>query len=138
MFDKKIIIFGLVGTVGFIVDAFLLTFLTINLDFTLFSARLVSFTSATFVTWVLNKSFTFPQRKKVNSSERNKRYFFYLFVQTIGALLNFLVFFTLIKFNPFLKDMPVVPLAIGATVGLVFNFFMSKKFVFVDRGMLNE
>lgn len=132
MFDRKIVLFGLVGAVGFIVDAFILTFLTINLGLSLFPARLLSFTSATLVTWILNQSFTFPSRKKLDSNERNKRYFFYLFVQIIGASLNLLVFFILIQFNPLLKEMPAVPLAIGAGVGLVFNFIMSKKLVFVE------
>jgi putative flippase GtrA len=56
----------------------------------------------------------------------------------VGAALNFVVFIALIEWNPALRQIPVIPLAVGAVVALVFNFTVSRKFVFVNRGGLDE
>lgn len=133
LIDQKILPFGMVGAIGFIVDALLLTMLTIKLGLDVLPSRAVSFTCATLVTWLLNRTFTFSRQAGSESHTRKKEYIFYLIVQMVGAALNFLVFLALIEWQPVLKQMPVIPLAGGALVALVFNFTMSCKFVFKNR-----
>jgi putative flippase GtrA len=138
LIDHKILSFGMVGAVGFVVDALLLTVLTIKLGLDVLPSRAVSFTCATLVTWWLNRTFTFSRQAGRESHTRKREYIFYLTVQMVGAALNFLVFLALIEWQPMLRQMPVIPLAGGALVALVFNFTMSCKFVFKNRVGLDE
>jgi putative flippase GtrA len=136
--DPKILLFGMVGAVGFVVDAFLLTVLTVKFGLDVLPARSVSFSCATFVTWLLNRTLTFSSQASRDPQARKKEYFLYLTVQMVGAVLNFMIFLALIEWNPALRQIPVIPLAVGAVVALVFNFTVSRKFVFVNRGGLDE
>jgi len=138
LIDQKILLFGMVGAIGFVVDALLLTVLTVKFGLDVLPARVGSFTCAVLVTWLLNRTFTFSRQAGQALQTRKKEYFLYLAVQVIGATLNFVVFLALIEWNPMLKQIPIVPLAGGSMVALVFNFTMSRKFVFVSRGGLNE
>lgn len=136
--DPRILSFVMVGAVGFVVDAFLLTVLTIHLGLDVLPARTVSFTCATLVTWLLNRTFTFSRQASHGPHTCKKEYIFYLAVQLVGAALNFGVFLALIQWNPVLRQIPVIPLAGGAVIALVFNFTMSCKFVFENRVGLDE
>lgn len=138
LINPKILSFGVVGAVGFVVDAFLLTVLTVELGLDVFPSRAVSFACATVVTWLLNRIFTFSRQASREPQARKKEYFLYLTVQMVGAALNFVVFLALIVWNPVLRQMPIIPLAGGAVIALVFNFTMSRKFVFGNSGGLNE
>jgi putative flippase GtrA len=138
LIDSRILFFVMVGAVGFVVDAFLLTVLTVKFGLDVLPARAGSFACAVLVTWLLNRTFTFSRQSSQALLSRKKEYFLYLTVQVIGAALNFVVFLALIELNPMLRQMPVIPLAGGSMVALVFNFTMSRKFVFVNRGGLNE
>lgn len=138
LIDIKILFFSIVGTVGFAIDAFLLTVLIVKLGLDILPARAISFSCATLITWLLNRTFTFPHQASHEPQTCKKEYFLYLAVQMAGAALNFVVFLALIEWNPMLRQMPVIPLAGGAVVALVFNFAMSRKFVFVNRDGLDE
>ncbi len=136
--DCRILAFAVVGAVGFAVDASVLTFLTIKLRMDVLPARSISFTCATLVTWVLNRVFTFSRQAAREPIKRRKEYFSYIAVQIVGAILNFIVFLAVIKWRPSMQLIPVIPLAIGAVAGLVFNFLMSRRFVFLGQGDMDE
>lgn len=138
LIDPKIFLFGMVGAVGFVVDAFLLTVMTAKLGMDIFSSRTVSFVCATLVTWLLNRRFTFSPKASRKSQARKKEYFLYLTIQVVGAALNFVVFLALIEWRPMLRQMLLIPLAGGAVLAMVFNFAASRKFVFRSGEGLNE
>lgn len=119
--------FVLVGAIGFLIDAGILTALMKSLDFGHYSARAISFTIAVTATWYMNRRWVF-ERIAVRMSGRE--YTSYLSVQVIGALINLSVFAAVIEFVPGLATMPVIPLAVGAAVALMFNFGASSRFVF--------
>jgi putative flippase GtrA len=56
---KKIFSFGVVGGVGFVVDAGVLTLLSSKMGVNIYVSRLFSFTVAVFVTWMLNRKWVF-------------------------------------------------------------------------------
>jgi putative flippase GtrA len=122
--------FVLVGGVGFLVDAGILTVLMTGYGFDPYTARAVSFTIAVTTTWYLNRRWVFD-RQTVRLSGRE--YLSYVTVQVIGALLNLLVFVAAIELVESLRSIPVVPLALGAAVALLFNFGASSRLVFADR-----
>ena len=121
--------FVLVGAIGFLIDAGILTALMKGLGFGHYGARAISFTIAVTATWYMNRRWVF-ERNAIRMSSRE--YTSYLSVQVIGALINLSVFAAVIEFVPGLVKIPVIPLAVGAAVALMFNFGASNRFVFSD------
>lgn len=125
---KQVLSFGIVGTIGFIVDAsFLLLFVEFFL-FDIYLARFLSFLCAVFVTWVLNRNLTFKQSKEFS---KRKEYLFYLAIQSFGAILNYIIFIFLVKNFEFFESYLIIPLAIASLVAMFLNFFMLKRKVFI-------
>ncbi len=122
--------FAWVGAIGFLVDATLLTQLVKGYGWDNYSARLISFGCAVSVTYYLNRRWTFFERATTDRKTEYKRYFV---VQTIGALLNLGIYAGCVAVNQTLAHYPVVPLAIGAAVSMVFSFVASRRFVFTRR-----
>ena len=121
--------FVFVGAIGFLIDAGILTALMKNLDFGHYGARAISFTIAVTATWYMNRRWVFERNAVCMSS---REYTSYLSVQVIGALINLSVFAAVIEFVPGLAKIPVIPLAVGAAVALMFNFGASSRFVFSE------
>ena len=119
--------FIIVGGLGFIVDASILTFLNSVYKIELLPARLVSFSVAVTVTWLLNRRRTFADRKDHRKVREWSRY---AAVNGVGALLNLGIFFWLLHRFSALNDVPLVPLAIAASVAMVFNFIASRQLAF--------
>ena len=122
--------FLLIGGVGFIVDASILATLVHLYDWGDYSARLVSFPVAVIVTWLLNRRFAFASGA---TSRRGREYTRYLGVQTVGSLINFLVYSLCIATIPIMDRWPVLALAVGVMVQIPFNFFGMQKFVFTGN-----
>jgi putative flippase GtrA len=121
--------FGLVGTLGFIVDAGVLSLLVGPFEANVYVARVISFFVAVLVTWLANRSFTFRHQRRIKISS-HEEYLRYFAVQTVGAGINLLVFFLSIQAMPMWQSLPVIPLAIGSVVALVFNYLAARRFVF--------
>lgn len=115
-----------VGGLGFLVDAAILTIL-MWLGWGLVVSRATSFSLAVTVTWTLNRLWTFrlDESKKFGS-----RYWQYVAGQIIGAVVNLTVFFIIIGAVPSLSNKPIVPLAGGAIVAILFNYGFSRIVVF--------
>lgn len=121
--------FSAVGVVGFVVDAAVLTVLSTGFGFNVYLARCVSFSTAVVVTWFLNRTYVFGEAVV---SERGKfaEYGRYLGIQIVGAMINLAVFAALLVAYPRLEAVPIVPLAAGSLVALVFNFAGAGWLVF--------
>lgn len=119
--------FGLVGSIGFLIEATILTTLTQFVAWTPWQARLPSFVTAVLVTWVLNRRHTFANR---GLQHRSLEALFYAVIQGGGAIVNLAIFGVCLWLAPQLSRMPVIPLAIGAIGGFVFNFFISGKLLY--------
>ncbi len=130
MNTRKLLAFGIVGTIGFGIEAALLSVL-ISVDWSPYSARLVSFPSAVTVTWLLNRRFAFSDRQaRGNAQETGSQYLRYLLVQTLGALVNVSVFALVVAAEVPMAKHPVVALAIGSAAGLLVNFAGAELWVF--------
>lgn len=120
--------FGIIGSIGFIVDSSILMYLVNIENMGIVVSRFISFPSAVFITWLLNRIFTFTtDNVKV---KKFKEYLLYLLIQTIGAAINFSIFFALIYLFKPLETILILPLAIGAICSLIFNFLVIKKKVY--------
>jgi putative flippase GtrA len=119
--------FLLIGGVGFIVDASILATLVHGYGWGDYTARLISFPVAVLVTWLLNRRYAFASGA---TSRRGAEYTRYVGVQTVGSLINFLVYSLCIATLPIMDRWPVLALAVGVMVQIPFNFFGMQKFVF--------
>lgn len=123
--------FGLVGGIGFVVDASVLQILVSKVHWSPYSARILSFGLAVTVTFALNRLWTFRHRR---ISSKTAAYARYLLVQGTGALINLMVFYLCLSLIPSLRAWPILALAIGSGVALLFTFSASRHLVFVDCG----
>lgn len=124
-----IIAYAIVGGVGFLVDASLLTILTRGLSMDVFPSRCMSFAAATIATWMLNRAAVFPPSRFAQSNAAQE-YGRYLGVQIAGALTNLSIFFLLIELWPALGRTPALPLAVGAVTAMSLTYAGARKFVF--------
>ena len=122
---KQIKNFALIGGIGFITDGGILTLLNQQFEQNVYASRLVSFTCATLVTWALNRTFTF---KDSTHKSKKKEYSGYVLIQVIGSSINLSIFSLLLLLFPILAPYPIIPLAVGAGIAMVFNF-TSTKFI---------
>lgn len=122
--------FALIGAVGFAIDGSLLTLLSVVWGLNVYVARLVSFLTATLSTWWLNRKHTFgmaPAREfRVHANEYTR----YFFIQIGGGLINLAVFAWLVYLEPAFRALPILPLACGAGVALLWNFAGARLFVY--------
>jgi putative flippase GtrA len=122
--------FLVVGGVGFVIDAGVLTLALRELTSSVYAARALSFGSAVLATWLLNRLFVFDPGRRTSLVAEYGRY---LAMQVAGALSNLGVFVALIEMMPRLSATPVVPLAIGAVLGALVNYAGSVLWVFNAR-----
>ena len=122
--------FVVVGGVGFVIDAGVLTLALRELTSSIYAARALSFGSAVLATWLLNRLFVFDVDTRRSLVAEYGRYFV---TQTAGALSNLAVFVALIELMPRLAAAPVVPLAVGAALGALVNYAGSAVWVFNAR-----
>ncbi len=122
--------FSVAGAIGFAIDAGILTALVTMAHVSVYPARAVSFGVAVFVTWLINRRWTFRTAGASRGQSMRLEYVRYLLVQVSGAVTNLGVFAALLAAYPALLGVPVVPLAIGAIAGLAVNFAGSRLLVF--------
>jgi putative flippase GtrA len=119
--------FLLVGAAGFVVDASILATLVHGYDWGDYSARFISFGVAVTVTWLLNRSFVFGDNRTHNKRSEYTRYFT---VQGMGMAINLLIYSLCIASSEIMDQWPVLALAVGSAVALIFNYTGSRIFVF--------
>lgn len=122
---RRLSSFAVVGTIGFVVDAGILSALVQSGGWSHYSARAVSFAAAVTVTWYLNRRWVFSP-----TASRAREYGSYFGVQTVGALINLGTYASVIEIFPSLAGAPVLPLAVGSALALLFNYSAAKRWVF--------
>ena len=117
--------FATVGFVGFVIDAAILSTLVHAQDWHHYTARGLSFAAAVTVTWYLNRNWVFSR-----TSDRTREYGAYFSVQVVGAAINLGTYALIIAVIPTLARLPVLPLAAGAALALLFNYSAASRWVF--------
>ena len=118
--------FGVVGTIGFVVDtAVLYAGLAIGLG--LYGGRAVSYLAAATTTWALNRLWTFRGR---GDGPLHQQWALFLLVNLLGFAMNYGTYAALIAFVPMVAAHPVLGVAAGALAGMFGNFVLSRQLVF--------
>ena len=123
--------FGVVGGAGFVVDETVLTILHYLIGLDRYSARAISIFCAATFTWWGNRNLTFAEHAAIGGvSELAREWAKFMAANGVGALVNYGAYTLLVSFAPAPLSNPLLATAIGVGVGLVFNFTLSKRFVF--------
>jgi putative flippase GtrA len=117
--------FLVVGSIGFVVDATILSVLVHGWGWSAYGARLVSFAAAVSVTWYCNRTWVFTR-----TPDRIREYGAYFAVQLVGAAINLGTYALIIEVIPSLARVPVVPLTVGAALALSFNYAAVSRWAF--------
>lgn len=127
--------FCLVGGIGFLVDAGVMSALHYRYGQDVLLARLCSFTVAATVTWLLNKRITFPCSASPRPVEEWTRY---VAVAVVGATINFAIFLGLVRWGPGETRLPLLALTIASSFALLFTYTGSRLFVFSEPRDFDE
>jgi putative flippase GtrA len=125
-FIRELVLFGLVGVFGFLVDSGVLYLLKSSLG--LYYGRLVSFTCAVLTTWVLNRRLTFSMR--ASGLTLTHEFSRYIGMMLGGGVVNYLVYALLVHFIEFVARQPVWGVALGSCMGMLVNYFLARSFIF--------
>lgn len=122
--------FGVVGTVGFVVDAAVLT-LGLQAGLGPWLGRALSYLAGATTTFSLNRAWTFRQAGRGGVV---RQWAVFLLVNLLGFACNYATYAALITLSPLVAAHPVLGVAAGSLAGLVGNFAMSRRFVFHPGG----
>ena len=126
---RQLFAFGVVGVLGFLVDAGIL-YLARCLGIGLIVGRVVSYLTAATSTWALNRRFTFTSREDRGPL---REWVLFMISQLAGAVFNLGLYGWLVTSSRLVAAQPVIGVAAGSLAGMLVNFFVAKKFVFKER-----
>lgn len=126
----EVLRFGVVGTVGFVVDAAVLT-LAIAAGLGPWYGRAVSYLVGATTTFALNRAWTFRGAPRGGLV---RQWALFLLVNLLGFACNYATYAALIALVPLVAAHPVLGVAAGSLAGMVGNFIMSRRFVFRPGG----
>jgi len=122
--------FGVVGVIGLVVDAGVLT-VGMRLGTGPWFGRVVSYLAAATATFSLNRAWTF--RHADRSRPLAQDWGLFLLVNLLGFACNYGTYAALISTSPLVRHAPVLGVAAGSLAGMAGNFLMSRRYIFRDR-----
>jgi putative flippase GtrA len=122
--------FGIVGCIGYGIDVGVLYFVLYGMGLGHYGGRVISYLAAATTTWYLNRNFTFNQARSENRSWEWVRF---VLLNTIGGMVNYLVYSAYIGLHGMSVSAPAIGVAAGSLAGLIVNFLVSKHFAFTKE-----
>jgi putative flippase GtrA len=122
--------FSVVGGFGFVVDVSVFFLLHDIAGLNAYAARPFSILAAMICTWLGNRILTFRDHAAEGVGAIFAEWLKFAATNTVGALLNYATFASLVGFAPPPFNYRYLALVAGTAVGLVFNFTLSKRIVF--------
>lgn len=119
--------FAVVGTIGFVVDAGVVTVLAAA-GAGPWLARLVSFAAAVATTWQLNRRYTFKHRELRHTEKRSLGS--YVAACLVGGGLNLGTYALLVAQIPLFERFLFLAVAAGSIAGMGANFLLARYWVF--------
>ena len=121
---RQFLRFGASGVAGLAADMGVL-YLALALGAGYYLGRLLSFLFAVWVTWRLNRRFTF-----VATASAWREWWRYLAVMLGGGAINYAAYVLALHVLPEARWAPAIGVAVGSLAGMGFNFVSAKLFVF--------
>jgi putative flippase GtrA len=128
-------LFGIAGTVGFVVDAAVLHVAHFVFLINLVLSQLLAYFIAVYCTWLINRRLAF-----VHLATENKRSEFsrYLMATGVGAILNNGTYLLAIWLWALADHYPVVAVALGSLAGMGFNFVATRGWVYGKKHRISR
>jgi putative flippase GtrA len=126
---NQLIRFGLVGSLGFIIDSSILAALVHVAGWNPLAARVVSIAVAVLATWRLHRHWTFAagsERPPISQSVM------YASFQLVTVSLNYLIFSVLVLSGGIWRAHPVLAVAVAAVACMGFNYLLSRHITFAS------
>ncbi|MEQ1579198.1 MAG: GtrA family protein [Steroidobacteraceae bacterium] len=120
--------FVIAGAVGFLVDATVLHVLVRYVGAGLYIGRAGSFLSASYVTWLINRHFTF--RAADSGQSMLAEWWRYLSSSLVGGCVNYGVYALLASRFGIVREHLYIGVACGSLAGMLLNFCLYSAFVF--------
>jgi putative flippase GtrA len=124
---RQIILFGISGVAGYIVDASVTILLEQLVG--VYVARIPAFVGAVTLTWIMNRSFTFKGYDPHHPSLLVE-YAHYVSLMVAGLAVNYLTYAVSITYLQHLDYGVLVCVGLGSLAGMFVNFITSKKLLF--------
>jgi putative flippase GtrA len=124
---REFITFAVAGVIGFLVDSGVL-YLMLWVGTGPYLGRVISFLSAVFATWQINRRFTFVVER--NSRPIWREAYEYLLAMLVGGICNYAAYASAIKLLPDTATRPLLAVAFGSLAGMFVNFGIAKVWVF--------
>jgi putative flippase GtrA len=121
----QFLMFGTVGTAGFLVDT--ATVYALRRSLGLYGAGMAAYVVAATVTWILNRLWTF---RGLGSGPMHHQWARFLVVNLGGLVLNRGTYALLVTFVALAAEQPVYATAAGAIAGMFVNFTLNRTMVF--------
>ncbi|WP_431305263.1 GtrA family protein [Sediminicoccus sp. BL-A-41-H5] len=119
--------FGVVGTVGFVVDsAVLLGMMALGAG--PYGGRVVSYLVAASTTFALNRAWTFRSARR--DAPVAAQWGRFVLLNLAGFAANYGTYAALVAGLPLVAANPVLGVAAGSLAGMFINFGLSRRFVF--------
>jgi len=126
---RELLLFGVAGAIGFVVDAGVLYLLKPFLG--LYVGRLASFFCAALTTWVINRHLTFNQR--ASGLTPHREFSRYLGLMLGGGVVNYTSYALLVYFVAYVARQPVWGVAVGSCAGMLVNWLLARFYIFHGR-----
>lgn len=123
---SKLLRFGVVGTIGFVVDAGTLLLLVRIAGLSPLTARVLSFIVAATTTFLLNHHFTF----RLNERASVRRWIYYLITTAFGACINLGIYGVWISEHGSASIDLALGTALGSLAAMVVNYVVSSTLIF--------
>jgi putative flippase GtrA len=130
--DGHFMRFCCAGGLGFVVDFTILKTI-VHLGLNPIGARLISFSVAVVVTWLVNRAWTFKAHPTPGAGALIREFFGYVAVQSVGFAANFSVYTAMVIGISALNGRLLPPSIAGTAVGLLVNYLGAKHLVFRRR-----
>jgi putative flippase GtrA len=127
---RQFLKFGVVGTIGFLVDTAVL-YAALWAGLGLYWGRALSYVAAASGNWLLNRAWTFRGADNgPGGLSPARQWAAFLAVNLVGFGCNYGTYAILVGTVPFIAAHPVLGVASGSIAGLASNFLLSRRFVF--------
>jgi len=127
---RQLFWFAIAGTLGFLVDAGVVSLLVNGLDWNPYLARLLSFLCAVATTFAFNRTVTFAAGGRGDLGRQAGQY---LVAMLGGFAVNYGAYALLVYQFELVRQWPVIGVAAGSIAGLVVNFLAARFWVFGAR-----
>lgn len=128
--ESQFLRFALIGGFGFFVNEAALYCAIHFLSLNAYAAGVLAFLVTVTFTWLGNRLLTFAHEAAHGVGRVVAEWARFVAANALGFIVNYTVYASLVRFAPAPLNSPYIALAFGTLAGLIFNFALSKRFVF--------